>query len=160
MEAQILEELVSIRWTTTAIAIIVGIFALGFIVALVVNFSRALENVKTNDFFNRGNALLLKGELDKLIDQCAKHLQEFPSDAGAYWLKGTAHYRRKEWSQALLCYRKADELQPGFAVGPCIAEIEEKITAVGAPPDLKLISGLPQAQTTSVSKDKSTELDA
>ena len=157
MDTQILEELVALRWTVTVIAITVGVFAVAYIVALAVNFSRALESVNTNDFFNRGNALLMKGELDDLIKRCAKHLLNFPSDAGAYWLKGTAHYRLKEWNQALVCYRKVDELQPGYAVGPSIAEIEEKIAAVGTSPDLKIVAGVTQIHKPASPKDGSPD---
>jgi len=140
MDAQILQELVAIRWIVIAVVIAVGIFAIAYIFSLVVNYSQALENVKTGDFFARGNALLMKGKLNELLDLTERHLADFPADAGAHWLKGTAHYRRKEWHQALVSYRKADELQPGFAVGPPISEIEEKIANAGTAPDLKVVA--------------------
>ena len=140
MDAQALQELIAIRWIVTAIAVAVGIFVIGYIFSMVVNYSQTLENVKKGDFFTHGNALLIQGKLDELLERAGKHLLEFPADAGAHWLKGTAHYRRKEWNEALVCYRKADELQPGFAVGPSIAEIEEKIAASGKPPDLKVVA--------------------
>lgn len=140
MDAQILQELVSIRWMVTGIAVVAAILVVGFVFAMVVNYSQALESVKKGDFFTHGNALLMKGELDELIERADKHLRDFPADAGAHWLKGTAHYRRKEWTQALICYRKADELQPGFAVGPSISEIQEKIANAGTPPDLKVVA--------------------
>lgn len=140
MDAQALQELIAIRWIVTAIAVAVGIFVIGYIFSMVVNYSQALENVKKGDFFTHGNALLMQHKLDELLERAGKHLLDFPADAGAHWLKGTAHYRRKEWNEALICYRKADELQPGFAVGPSIAEIEEKIAASGKSPDLEVVA--------------------
>lgn len=156
MDAQALQELHTIRLIVTAIAIVVGIFVIAYIFFMVANYSQTLESVKKGDFFTHGNALLMQGRLEELLERTKKHLLDFPADAGAHWLKGTAHYRRKEWNDALLCYRKADELQPGFAVGPSIAEIEEKIAASGKPPDLKVVAPV-TSLAAGTSKDESSK---
>ena len=155
MDAQALQELHTIRLIVTAIAIVVGIFVIAYIFFMVANYAQTLEGVKKGDFFTHGNALLMQGELDELLERAEKHLLDFPADAGAHWLKGTAHYRRKEWNDALICYRKADELQPGFAVGPSIAEIEEKIATSGKPPDLKVVAPV-TSLTAGTPKDESS----
>jgi Mg2+/citrate symporter len=46
MDAQILQELVSIRWVVTGIAVVVAILVVGFVLSMVVNYAQARENVK------------------------------------------------------------------------------------------------------------------
>lgn len=140
MDAQVLQELVLIRWLLTVLAIAATIFALGYVLFFGAGYMQQLKKAKAEDTFSRGNGLLNKGKLEDLLRLCDEHLLDFPADAGIYWLKGTAHYRRKEWNQALICYRKADELQPGFAIGPPIAEIEEKIGNAGTSPALRVVA--------------------
>jgi tetratricopeptide (TPR) repeat protein len=161
MDTQILEELVIIRSLVVAIVIAIVIFVIVFLIATIKKFPKALEQVNIAEFFNHGNALLMKGELEKLIEQCEKHLLNFPSDAGALWLKGTAHYRRNEWNQALICYRKTDELQPGFAIGPSINEIEEKISLSTTSANLRIVTEIkPTHDQSSTKNAPSNEVDA
>jgi tetratricopeptide (TPR) repeat protein len=78
-------------------------------------------------FYDRANALLNRGELRELLVMCDARVLEYPGDAMAYWLMANAHYRLNNLNRALICYKKTDELQPGWSIGPMIAEIEEKI---------------------------------
>jgi len=160
METQILNELASIRaylflgmLAMTAVAIAAIIIVIGIYRA-----NRQLRQV--NDFFVRGNTLLLKGDLEKLLELCRERIREYPADAGAFSLMGAAHYRRKEWNDSLICYRKVDELQPGCNLGPSIAEIEEKIASSRTSPDLKVVSPATPISNTFISKDGSnTKVD-
>ncbi len=140
MDAQILQELIWIRWLATVGAGAGVVFAIGLVVSVILNYRHNLQGIQTNDFFTRGNALLMKGQLDELLALCDKHLLKFPADGGAHWLKANVHYRRKEWTLALISYRKADELQPGWALTQPISEIEEKIANAAASPELKVIA--------------------
>ena len=153
MDAQIVQELTAIRSLVTVVVWVAVILAIVIVAAMAVNYRINLQHIQTGDFSTRGNTLLMKGELDKLLKLCKKHLLEFPADAGAHWLKGTAHYRRKEWNEALLCYRKADELQPGYAVGPSISEIEEKTASAETSPDLKVVAPVTPIHSPVSSKD-------
>jgi hypothetical protein len=139
MDSQVVQELAAIRSLVTIVAwVVAGIVAV-MIANVIFNFRSSFQNFQTVDFFTRGNSLLSRGELENLLKLCETHLLEFPADAGALWLKGSAHYRKEEWSEALLCYRKVDELQPGFAIGPSITEIEEKIGTAATVPLLKVV---------------------
>jgi tetratricopeptide (TPR) repeat protein len=140
MDAQILQVLTEIRWLVSVVAVIAAVIAVTFVVSVMVTYRHNLQNLKSGDFFAQGNALLNSGKLNELVDLCDKHLIDLPADASAHWLKANAHYRRKEWHQALISYRKADELQPGWSLEPVIAEIEEKVAKGGKSPELKVVA--------------------
>lgn len=153
MDAQVIHELAAIRSLVTVVVWVAVGIVIVLVANVVVNYRTNVRNLETGEFFARGNALLMKGDLEELLGRCEKHLAKFPSDASADWLKGTAHYRRKEWNEALLCYRKADQLQPGFAIGPSISEIEEKIASARVSPDLRVVPPVTPMQPSPMSKE-------
>ena len=154
MDAQILHEVIWIRWLVTAIAVAVVVFAAAYVISFGAAYIQKLAEVKTGDFFDRGNSLLNRGRLDELLGLCDKHLVEFPADAGAHWLKANAHYRRKEWNQALVSYRKAQELQPGWVVGSVISELEDAIRESRTSGDLKIVAPVAEVSRSSSPRPK------
>jgi tetratricopeptide (TPR) repeat protein len=155
MDAQVLQELVLIRWMVTAMAVAAVVFAVIYTAFFVVNYRLQMreELRKAGGFFDRGNALLSQGKLDELLALCDEHVLEFPADGPAYWLMGNAHYRRKNFRQALICYRKADELQPGWSLATAIAEIEERLAQEGRSRELKVVPAVAKLE----SQDKPSE---
>ena len=160
MNMQILETLWAIRNLLVVIIVVTGVLAIAFIASIVLNYRHSLERVKSEDFFSRGNAMLRKGQLDELLELCDKHLSSLPADASAHWLKANALYRRKEWHKALISYRRADELQPGWSLGPAISELEEKIAQTGKTPDLKVVTPISSTSSPKPSDDESRKGDA
>jgi len=138
LEAQILQELMRIRWIATAAVLVVVLLAAVFCFYAIFMF-RLRRARSSSDFYELGNALLLRGEVDSLLSMCEEHLREFPGDASAYWLKANAHYRRREWSQALISYRRTNELQPGWSLATTIAELEAKVEDSPRGPDLRVV---------------------
>lgn len=127
MDAQVLQELVLIRWLVTAITAALVVYTVLYGISVALSMRQQRETPKADTFFIRGNALLNKGRLDELFSMCEQQLAEYPEDSGANWLKANIHYRRKEWNQALLCYRKAEEFQPGWSVEALIADLEQRV---------------------------------
>ena len=155
MDAQVLQELVLIRWMVTALAVAAVVFAVIYTAFFVVNYRLQMreELRKAGGFFDRGNALLNQGKLDELLALCDAHVLEFPADGPAYWLMGNAHDRRKNLRQALICYRKADELQPGWSLATTIAEIEERLVQEGGSRELRVVPPVTKIET----QDKPSE---
>jgi len=160
MDWQILQTLLAIRNLVVVVIVVTGVLAIAFIASIVLNYRHTLENIKSGDFFARGNAMLNKGQLDELLELCDKHLSSLPADASAHWLKANALYRRKEWHKALISYRRADELQPGWSLGPAISELEEKVSQTGKAPDLKVVAPINPTGSPRPSDDDSRKGDA
>jgi tetratricopeptide (TPR) repeat protein len=111
-------------------------------------------------FFLTGNAMLNKGNLEQLLPPCEKQLAQFPADSGAWWLlKGNIYYRKKEWNHALLCLRKADELQPGWAVEGQIADLEARIRE-SKTRDLKVVTPVTAIDGSTTSETSGLKDDA
>ena len=66
-------------------------------------------------YYNRGNLYLLKGEIDKAIDDHNKAIQLRPSDAKAYVGQGNAYRGKGEFDKAIEAYNTATQLKPDFA---------------------------------------------
>jgi tetratricopeptide (TPR) repeat protein len=138
MDAQVLQELIWIRWLLIVL-VFTAVAMVGYAAWLSVLAVRVQEQQKYGTFFDRGNALLNKGELQELLVLCDERVLEYPGDAMAYWLMANAHYRLSNLNRALICYRKAEELQPGLGISPMISEIEERIAKGAKSPDLKVV---------------------
>jgi cytochrome c-type biogenesis protein CcmH/NrfG len=140
MDAEILQALLDIRRMMIVVTFLSLLIALAMIASMIFNWRQNMENTRAGDFFTQGNAMLNRGDLERLLVHCDKHLADLPADAGAHWLKANALYRRKDWHNALISYRKAEELQPGWGLGPAISELEEKLAQAPRSPDLKVVS--------------------
>ena len=65
--------------------------------------------------FQRGNVLMMLGQLDMAIEAYSKSIDLNPRDANAYYNRGVAYGEKDEVDLALKDYNKAIELKPNFA---------------------------------------------
>jgi cytochrome c-type biogenesis protein CcmH/NrfG len=129
MDAEILNQLIWIKWLLAAIALAFVVIVGGVVWGGVMS-SRALKATKTEKpFYERAKDLLDKGLHIEARALSEERIRAYPGDAHALWCHAIACYRLGEASTAIRSLRKAKELQPDWAdsyVSPLIAAIESQ----------------------------------
>lgn len=114
MEADILQQLVWIKWILALMlaGTIVRVFA--SVYAMLAGFSRTRKKAATS-FGEDLSDLLDKGENEKVFELTEKRLQEYPADAMAHWYHGKACLFLGQNAAAVQSLKRAKELRPDWA---------------------------------------------
>jgi tetratricopeptide (TPR) repeat protein len=135
----LLQQPTATQWLLLVIAIAVAIIAACSILILGILRVAGTQLVQRASFSESMQPLLDRGDLDMLIEKCRARLKLFNDDASAHYFLGIALYRRSDLRQALVHLKRIPQLQAGWDVQPMIQAIEDKITASGEKPDLKVV---------------------
>src|SRR6266571_1861291 len=145
MDAEILSQLVWIKWLLVAIAVTFVAIAGAMAWAGVVS-ARALKTSKTEQpFAEKAKHLLEKGLHAETRALSEERMRAYPGEAHALWYHAIACYRLGEMSTAMRSLRKAKELQPDWAdtyVSPLMAAIETQ-GSTSSKVDLRVITPNP-----------------
>lgn len=145
MDAEILNQLIWIKWLLVAISLALVVFALGMAWAAVVS-SRALKTSTTEQpFSEKAKQLLDKGLHAEARALSEERIRAYPGDAHALWFHAVACHRLGEPATAIRSLRKARDLQPDWGqsyVAPLIAAIEAQ-SSTPSKGDLRVITPNP-----------------
>ncbi|MER3447202.1 MAG: hypothetical protein C4291_10325 [Candidatus Dadabacteria bacterium] len=71
------------------------------------------REVRTSNYFSRGEGYLKRGMLDKAIAEFSEAIKINPRDANAYYNRGIAYYYKGQYDQAISDFNKVLEINPG-----------------------------------------------
>ena len=145
MDAEVLNQLIWIKWLLTAIALAFVVIAAGLVWGVVMS-QRALRTTKTDKpFYEKAKDLLDKGLHVEARALSEERIRAYPGDAHALWCHAVACHRLGEANTAIRSLRRAKELQPDWAdsyVSPLIAAIESQ-ASVSSKAELRVITPNP-----------------
>jgi hypothetical protein len=129
LDAEILNQLVWIKWLLVAVALSFVLIAGGLVWAGYVS-SRALKSPKTEQPFDEKAKHLLEKGLDAEARALSEErMHDYSGDAYAFWCHALACHRLGDPGPAIRSLRKAKELQPAWAdayVSPLLSAIESQ----------------------------------
>jgi tetratricopeptide (TPR) repeat protein len=82
------------------------------VVVTLIAWGGALAQTTAEDYFNRGNALLEKGDYDQAIADYTQALSINPQATEAYYNRGTAWYFKGDYDRAIADYNQALRINP------------------------------------------------
>ncbi len=127
MDAEILRELVQIKWWMAAL--VIGLLTLTVIRTWIdVRRSGGPSEVLRRSFANRAKSLLEAGRAAELLKLAENRVEAAPGDAFAFWYLAQAAYRLGDTAAALKSIQKVGELQPDWRE----AHVDPFIRALGA----------------------------
>jgi len=113
MDAEILRELVQIKWLIAAL--VTGVLSLAAIrIWIDVRRTGGPRELFRREFAQRAKLLLDEGRAGELLNLSEARLQEVPADAFAFWYHAHAAYRLGDISMALTSIKKVGELKPDW----------------------------------------------
>ncbi len=111
MDAEILRELVQIKWWIAAL--VVGVLSLAVLRTLIdVKRSGGPREVLRRSFASRAKSLLESSDSKQLLALAEERLRATPGDAYAHWYHAQAAHRLGDVAAAVESIRRVGDLQP------------------------------------------------
>jgi tetratricopeptide (TPR) repeat protein len=138
---RILQQPTAVAWLLLLIAVGSALTAVCSALALTLLRAIGTQLVQQRSFSDHAQTLLDRGSLDELVAECRNRLQTFADDVAAHYFMGMALQRMGDLRQALRHFKRVPELHAGWDVSPLIQALEQRLTAISEPPDLKVVPG-------------------
>jgi len=148
MEAEILTQLVWIKWLLIVVALaaiaVAGVFV--WIGMSMVHLPKEMQSKIS--FHDQAKALLDGGKPEEVLALAEERATKFPADAYVHWFAAQASYRLGNFPRALVALKKTQELQPDWEetyTRPLIRVIEARLSENLPKPDLRVVTPNPTA---------------
>lgn len=114
MEAEILQELETIRSYLSIIMTVLVIFIVGKIVESAQKIFIGFKTVWNVDFRDRMISLQEQGDFQEIIDECEEKLRNNPNHVDANWFMALAYYYTENNDKATAYFEKSIYLTPSW----------------------------------------------
>lgn len=134
MNNLILSELETIKWLIGGVLFCLSLISINQIATVIhtVRFRKSeIEEGLRNTFISDCHRHEDSGEYESLYQLAWKRNSDYPQDPTARWFLGIAHYRQKQWGQALTAFKELQALDSAwqkYAVEEYVEEIKLHLT--------------------------------
>jgi tetratricopeptide (TPR) repeat protein len=132
MEADLLAEMVAIKWIAIASLVLLLLYLVvmaGFLHIV----SKALKEVWSDRDSNSFNLIadghLSRGETDELIEYALEKLETYSHSPDIHWYLAKAYFQKEDWVESKKCFLRSADISPVYreAIEPYIEEIEHRL---------------------------------
>jgi len=134
MNTLILSELETIKWLLVGVLFLLSVISIYYVISIIhtVRFRKSeIEEGVRNIFVSDCHRHEDSGDYEALYQLAWKRNSDYPHDTTALWFLGIAHYRKKQWGQALTVFRELQTLDSAwqkYTVEEYVEEIKENLT--------------------------------